>query len=174
MRSTNQKERLQKVKQGAGTFVYQGGACDTEAVPGEPLIGKDGHQVVTVPLITVQDADGKSVTVADPKGGGKGQPVWKKAPKFIRTEMKVFKMAVPGVVGEIVDGVMVAKPLHDGTVPALFLEFEKGKSVHVADSRMALKLRCLKFFKEVDGGAEPEAKPAKAVESKAAKGEAKA
>ena len=150
MRSANQKERLQKLKQGEGTFVYRGGAFDTEAVPGIPYIGKDGNQARSVVFTTVEDADGKKVQIVDPKSSDKGDLVWKKAPQFNRTEMKSYRMRIGSVVAKHEDGVgLVAKTDANGKVPKLFLEFAAGKPVFVGDPRMALKLRCLPFFEEV-------------------------
>ena len=164
MRSTNQKERLQKLKQGAGTFTYLGGAYDTEAVPGVPYVGPDGNQVRAVTYATVEDSEGKKVQIVDPKAKATGDLVWRKAPKFIRTERKSYKIRIPGVkcVAEEVDGktAYVAKQDANGRTPILFLELEKNKPTYVGDPRIALKLRCLgAFFKEADEGTEPEAKP---------------
>lgn len=170
MREANQKERLSKLKQGEGYFVYEGGAFDTEATPGVPLIGPDGNQVVTVPLIEVEQEDGSKITIADPKMKGKGKAVWKKAPKFTRTEMPAYRMRIHGVHAEHVEEETVLDPLTnkqktvkkpsltaaeglDGKVKPLWLEFPKGKPVFVGDPRMALKCRCLAFFREVDGEA---------------------
>lgn len=161
MRSANQKERLQKLKQGEGTFVYKGGCFDTEAVPGVPYIGKDGNQARSVVFTTVEDSEGKKVQIVDPKSSDKGELVWKKAPQFKRIEMKSYKMRIGSVVAEHVDGEgLVAKADASGKRPALFLEFEEGKPVFVGDPRMALKLRCLPFMQEVDGKGAP-AKAAK-------------
>lgn len=164
MRAANQAERLSKFKQGEGYFVYLGGACDTEAIPGVPLMGKDGHQVTTVPLITVQDENGQPVTVADPKGGGKAKPVWKKAPEFRRTEIKVYKFRLPGVDAEWSDEAksFVPKLGADGKAPQLWLEMPIGKVVFVSDPTLALKLRRMKFFKEVDGEEKPAPKKGQA------------
>lgn len=158
MRSSNQKERLQKLKQGEGTFTYIGGAFDTEAVPGVPYIGKDGNQARSVIFTTVEDSEGKKVQIVDPKSSEKGELVWKKAPQFKRLPVEVFKLPVPGVFAEHTEvgekGVrtpsLTVKPGADGKVRAIFLEFPKGKPVFVGSPAMALKLRCLSFFKEVE------------------------
>lgn len=175
MKSENQKERLQKVKQGEGTFVYLGGASDTEAVPGVPLPGKDGNQARSVIFTTVEDSEGKKVQVVDPTSNAKGERVWKKAPQFKRIPIEVFKLPIPGVFAEHTEvgekGVrtpsLTVKPDHDGKVRSIFLEFPKGKPVLVDSPALALKLRCLRFFKEVEAGAVEEAKP----EGKKAKAE---
>jgi hypothetical protein len=170
MRTANQKDRLAKLKQGEGVFVYAGGAFDTEAIPGVPLIGKDGNQVRTVPIIEVEQEDGTKVQVADPKAGNKGVLVWKRAPQFKRTEIAVFRLPIAGVFGEYDESSKsyIVKPDVHGEVKPLFLEFKKGDPVFVGDPRQALKLRCLKCFKEV----EDVSKPAAPVESKPkAKGE---
>lgn len=160
MRASNQKERLQKLKQGEGSFVYQGGAFDTEAVPGVPMLGKDGNQLRSVIFTTVEDSEGKKVQVVDPASSDKGELVWKKAPQFKRTELETFKLRAPGVAAEHVEHgekkgtrlpSLTAKPDSNGKVKPLFIEFPKGKSVFVGDPRIALKLRCLPFMKEVDG-----------------------
>ncbi len=174
MKSSNQKERLAKIKQGEGTFVYLGGASDTEATPGVPLLGKDGNQARSVLFTTVEDSEGKKVQVVDPNSNAKGELVWKKAPQFKRTPIEVFKLPIPGVAAEHTEigekGVrtpsLTVKPDHEGKVRAIFLEFPKGEPVFVGSPALALKLRCLRFFKEVEGKPE-EAK----AHGKKAKGE---
>jgi hypothetical protein len=174
MRSANQKERVQKLRQGEGTFVYIGGACDTESVPGIPMLGPDGNQMRSVVFTTVEDSEGKKVQVVDPKSSDKGELVWKRAPQFKRIPLDVFKLRAPGVAAEHVDEApsadgkstvkvpsMTAKAGADGKAKALFLEFPKDKPVFVGDPRIALKLRCFPFFKEVEA------------DGKKAKGEAK-
>lgn len=153
MKTLNREAKVKKLKQGEGAFVYMGGAYDTEAVPGVPLLGKDGHQM-RVPILTeVEAADGKKVHVVDPKSDGKGELVWKKAPQFIRTELKSYRIRIPGVAGSIVDGQLVAKPDANGKTPQLWLEFPKGEPVFVGDPLLALKLRANKCMREVDGEA---------------------
>lgn len=162
MRATNQKERLQKLRQGEGTFVYEGGFYDTESVPGVPLLGKDGNQARSVVFKTVEDEEGNKVQIVDPDSGEKGSLVWKKAPRFKRTELEVLKLRIPSVFAEHEEPgaqgtQLVAKAGIDGNAPALWLELPKGKSVFVGDPRMALKLRCMKQVRElVDGDAEAE------------------
>ncbi len=167
MRSANQKERLSKLKQGEGTFVYQGGAFDTEAIPGVPMLGKDGNQLRSVIFTTVEDSEGKKVQVVDPASSEKGELVWKRAPQFKRIELEVFKLRNPGVVAEHTEHgekkgsrlpSLTAKPDANGKVKPLYLEFPKGKPVFVGDPRIALKLRCFGFMKEVDADAAPEPK----------------
>lgn len=177
MRSSNQKERLQKLKQGEGTFVYLGGACDTEAVPGIPMLGRDGNQLRSVVFTTVEDGEGKKVQVVDPNSSEKGELVWKRAPQFKRTPIETYKLRIPGVFAEHVESSMVevagktkevrvpsltAKPGADGKAKPLFLEFPKGKPVFVGSPALALKLRCLSFFKEGEPKAEKKAKEAEA------------
>ena len=153
MKTLKREDKLKKLKQGEGTFVYQGGAYDTESAPGVPLLGKDGHQV-RVPILTeVEAADGRKVHVVDPKSDGKGELVWKKAPQFNRIELKSYRIRIPGVAGSIVDGELVAKPDANGKTPALWLEFPKGKPVFVGDPLLALKLRAKACMREVDGEA---------------------
>jgi hypothetical protein len=160
MRSSNQAERLKKLKQGEGTFVYLGGAFDTEAVPGVPALGKDGHQLRTVVFMTVENELGQKVQVVDPASSEKGELVWKKAPQFKRLPVETYKLRLPGVVGTYDEDAKayVAKPDANGKTPALFLEFPKEKPVFVGDPRLALKLRCFPFFKEVDEAPKGKAK----------------
>lgn len=183
MRASNQKERLEKLKQGEGTFVYLGGACDTEAVPGIPMLGKDGNQLRSVVFLTVEDGDGKKVQVVDPESNEKGEPVWRRAPQFKRIPIEVFKVRVPGVAAEHTElgddpkkpnerkPSLTAKVGADGKTRPLFLEFPKGEEVFVGEPRVALKLRCLPFFKEVleDEGQKKLGRPRKA-DGEAAKG----
>lgn len=151
MKTLRREDKLKKLKQGEGTFVYLGGAYDTESVPGVPLLGKDGHQV-RVPILTeVEAADGRKVHVVDPKSDGKGELVWKKAPQFNRTELKSYLVRIPGVAGSIVDGKLVAKQDVNGKTPPLWLEFPKGTPVFVGDPLLALKLRAKACMREVDG-----------------------
>ena len=164
MRSSNQKERLSKLKQGEGTFVYLGGAFDTESIPGIPMLGKDGNQLRSVVFTTVEDSMGNKVQVVDPRSSERGELVWKRAPQFKRTPIEVFKLPVPGVPAEHTEIAdveimgkrqpvrlpsLTAKPSSDGKTRALYLEFAKGSPVFVGSPAMALKLRCLSFFKEV-------------------------
>lgn len=162
MRTSNQRERLQKLKQGEGTFVYLGGAFDTEAVPGIPVLDKHGKQLRSVVFKTVEAEGGRKVQVVDPDSDDKGELVWKRAPRFLRKEMDPFRVRLTGVAAEHVedgDGINVklpslaAKADVNGDVPQLFLEFKKGEEVFVGDPRIALKLRCLPFFREVEGDA---------------------
>lgn len=153
MKKLKREEKIKKLRQGEGTFVYQGGAYDTAASPGVPLLGKDGHQV-RVPILTeVEAEDGRKVHVVDPKSDGKGELVWKKAPQFVRTELNPYRIRIPGVSGTIVDGELVAKPDVNGKTPALWLEFPKGEPVFVGDPLLALKLRAKSCMREVDGEA---------------------
>ena len=177
MKSANQKERLQKLKQGEGTFVYLGGACDTEAIPGVPMLGKDGNQMRSVVFTTMEDSEGKKVQVVDPKSNEKGELVWKRAPQFKRIELEVFKLRAPGVSAEHTEvgekgarlPSLTVKPTSDGKVRSLFLELPKGKAVFVGDPSTALKLRCFPFFKEVDGEAVAEPKAEKKPKADSAK-----
>lgn len=163
MKTLNQEQRLAKVKKGPGTFVYLGGACDTEAIPGIPAMGKDGHQLRSVVFMTVEDEDGKKVQVIDPKSSEKGELVWLKAPRFVRREIEPYKLRIPGVEG-VYDADAkgyVAKKGPDGKDRPLFLELPKGKPVKVSHPNLAIKLRCLKFFEEVEADEKPvETKPA--------------
>jgi hypothetical protein len=161
MRSSNQKERLQKLREGEGTFVYDGGFFDTESVPGIPALGKDGNQLRQVILKTVETDDGKSVQVIDPDASGKGALVWKRAPRFFRKELEVLRLRIPGVFAEHVESGDDPKRPNErkpslkaasdvkGKAPALFLELPKGKPVFVGDPRLALKLRCMGQVREV-------------------------
>jgi hypothetical protein len=158
MRDSNQKERLAKFKQGAGTFVYQGGAFDTEAIPGVPAKAKDGSQLRAVVFKTYEDEDGKQHQVVDPDASEKGELVWKKAPRFKRIPLETLRLRIPGVYAERGDdGVLTPKTDANGDTPALWLELPKGKKVYVGDPRLALKLRTLGFCKEIEADA-PEAK----------------
>lgn len=162
--------RIGRLADSAGTFVYRGKAYDTSAEPGIPMLNPDGSQMTVAPTIEVEQADGKKVHVI--QQGAKGQVlVWRRAPKFTRTELDVFRLRIPGVAFMVAEGSTDATMDVDGKLvpqkggtqipsnkdpsgrsPMLYLEFPKGKAVEVNDPAMAIKCRGLAFLHEVLSG----------------------
>jgi hypothetical protein len=131
------KDRLAKQKRGPGTFVYDGAACDTEWIATPMLKGQN---------VALMDASGMPVV----DGAGRqmfekanshvtdstGRPVMGGRPKVVTHKIEVYKLR--GV------------------------EFPAGKPVKVENDSLALKLRCMAHFTEVEEGAKVAAKEAKA------------
>jgi len=146
--NARRKDRLAKQKKGPGVFVYSGEAHDTEWVPTILTVGKR-TPVLDDRGLPIVDRSGRQVyeragaVVQDDKG----RPVMGGTPKVKRISLDV--LTVRGVA------------------------FPAGKKVVVDDHALALKLRCMSHFEEVDAdAAEVEAKdeaPAKPKRGRKAK-----
>jgi len=127
----NRKARLAKLKKGPGVFVYLGGAMDTEATP-TPLLG--GKKVVALSDsgLPILDASGRPTyqPAGMPVLDGKGRPMLGGQPKIKHIELSTF----------LVRGV----------------PFAKGEQVTVGDEQLALKLRGMRVFEEIESAPEAE------------------
>lgn len=122
--SAKRRERLAQLKRGAGTFVYLGGH-DVEFQPTPLKIGRN-EPLLDESGMPVVDGTGRQVF--KPAGGiardSTGKPMLGGDPKVVRH--KLDELNVRGVV------------------------FPKGKPVKVEDAALALKLRCMQSFEEVE------------------------
>lgn len=123
--NARRRERLAQIKKGPGTFVFLGGH-DTEYTPTPMRTGKN------VPVLDANGmpiVDGSGRQVFQPPNtidhDEHGQPRLGGPPKVTRHKMDKFELR--GVT------------------------FEKDKPTQVNDHALALKLRCMQSFKEVDG-----------------------
>lgn len=119
------RQRLAKQKKGPGVFVYDGSAVDTESIPTILTLGKDTpvFDAHGVPRI---DSTGRQIF--DRQGTPvlvNGRPQLGGEPRVNRKPIEIFKLW-----GQ---------------------EFPKGKAVEVDNDSLALKLRMLPFFEEVEG-----------------------
>ena len=119
------KDRLAKLKKGPGVFVYDGLGFDVEAIPTVLKIGRN-VPVLDSEGMPVVDDSGRQVFEKQGKivRDSKGQPVLGGVPKIKKTPLDVFE--VRG------------------------MKFPKGEPVEVKDPSIALKLRCLERFEEVE------------------------
>jgi hypothetical protein len=119
------KKRLEKLKKGPGVFIYNGEAEDTEYVP-TPLLTGRKEPLLDDRGLPVTDRAGRQIYA--PSGqvvrNGKGEPMLGGIPQIVKHKIEVF----------VVRGV----------------EFPAGKEVVVNDSSLALKLRGMTHFAEVD------------------------
>lgn len=125
-------KRLAKQKKGPGVFIYDGKAMHTEWEPTLKRVGKSAPALDPsgMPLL---DASGRQQYLPPNQleYDEKGQPKLGGPPKVTKTPIEVY---------------MIRR-----------MEFPAGKRVKVADAALALKLRCIGFFEEVEGAAdEPE------------------
>lgn len=123
--NARRKDRLKKLKKGPGTFVYVGGASDTAAIP---TYLRMGARVPRLDAANMPITDGSGRQVYERAGAivkdMKGQPVLGGPPKVEHIELETYD--VRGV------------------------SFPKDEPVQVKDPTLALKLRCLSHFEEVD------------------------
>jgi hypothetical protein len=123
--NAKRKNRVAKLRKGAGTFVYKGGLFDTVSTP-QPLVTGANEPVFDAGGAPVIDSSGRQVyqrsgqVVRDIQG----RPVLGGEPKLERIEFEVAK--VRGV------------------------SFPRGEPVHVSDEMLALKLRGMLGFDEVE------------------------
>ena len=125
------KDRLALMKRGPGVFVYNGNAFDVESIPTPLLIGRNTLALDKEGL-PIRDASGRQML--QPAGKYKlddeGHVILGGVPKIVKHPIEVFKLR-----GR---------------------EFPKGKKVKVDDPSLALKLRGMDCFDEVDGDADDE------------------
>lgn len=123
--NAKRKERLAKLKKGPGVFVYDGSLCDTESIPTPLLVGK-AQPVFDARGMPVVDKTGRQQYA--PAGqfvrDESGQPVLGGTPKTVTRQLSTFKLRG--------------------------FEFPAGKPVTVSDSALALKLRGMNGFEEVE------------------------
>jgi hypothetical protein len=121
----SRKENLAKLKKGPGVFVYEGGAYDTECVP-TLLRRTKSEPKFDDQGMPVLDRAGRQLyeKTGDVIRGSDGKPVLGGPPKIVKKEFDPY--AVSGGL------------------------FHKDKPVTVGDPRLALKLRGLACFKEVE------------------------
>jgi len=125
--SRRRSGRLAQLKKGPGVFVYGGNAVDTDAIPTPLLIGRDE------PLL-----DTNGMPVLDPAGRQVMKPAGRHATD---DEGRVIMGGVPKI---------VKKPL--ATFVIRGITFPRGEPVVVGDPGLALKLRGMDCFEEVDAG----------------------
>jgi hypothetical protein len=119
------RERLAQLKKGPGVFRYNGKAVDSESIP-TPLRNGRNQPVFDGSGMPVVDSSGRQVyeragtIVRD----SKGQPVLGGQPKVKTIPIEVFKLW--GV------------------------DFPAGEPVEISDPQLALKLRCLAYFEELE------------------------
>ena len=126
----SRKLRQAKLERGPGVFVYDGGAFDTAAIPTYLKVGREvpAFDANSMPVV---DAAGRQVyeragaLVRD----AKGQPVLGGVPELRHIELDVV----------VVRGV----------------SFPRGEAVEVPDDSLALKLRGMDGFREIEPGEEP-------------------
>lgn len=123
--NAKRKERLAKQKKGSGTFVYNGEAVDTEWIPTIKLMGRQVPELNDAGM-PVLDGSGRQMfkPAGTPVYDDKGQPMFGGPPKVVTHKIEVFKLRK--------------------------MEFPAGKPVFVGDSALALKLRCMGCFEEVE------------------------
>ena len=132
----NRKSRQADFKKGPGWFVYKGGAFDTEWIP-QPLRRTRPEPKLDELGNVIMDSQGNAIM--EQVGSFvivRGKVVMGGPPKVVRTEFKDWK--VGGVV------------------------FKRGEPTRVEDKRLALKLRGMEQFEEVEAiqiETEPEADP---------------
>lgn len=120
------RDRVAMLKKGPGVFVYLGTAFDVESVPTPKLVGAKAP-VLDADGLPVKDAAGRQVF--RPSGAyvtdENGNTVYGGEPKIIKHKIAEFKIRG--------------------------YEFPKGKKVQVSDAVLALKLRGMDCFEEVEG-----------------------
>jgi|WetSurMetagenome_2_1015567.scaffolds.fasta_scaffold40789_3 hypothetical protein len=122
------RDRLAMLKKGPGTFIYNGNAKDVESVPTPKLTGRDTPALDDggMPIL---DAAGRQVF--QPAGrhalNEDGSVILGGVPKLIHHPIEVFKIRG--------------------------YEFSSGKPTNVNDASLALKLRGMDCFEEVEPGA---------------------
>lgn len=133
-------ERLAKQKKGPGVFVYLGTAMAIEETP-TPLLTDEKKPVFTEDGMPAFDAAGRQVfkPAGIPQRDSRGHIIMGGVPK--RKEVKLDPYVLRGV------------------------SFPSGKPVKVDSAALALKLRCMAHFEEVDASvAKAEAPAEKALE----------
>lgn len=127
--NAKRKQRLAKIKRGPGVFVYDGSHYDTNWIPTVKMTGRE------VPVLDgsgfpVMDGSGRQVyqRAGTPVRDDKGRPVLGGEPKVERIRLETVK--IWGV------------------------DFPEGVPVEVKDTSLALKLRCLTAFEEIEPKAE--------------------
>lgn len=134
--NAKRKDRLAKLKKGPGVFVYDGSAVDVEHIPTPLLTGKK-----------VPELDGAGMPLVD----GAGRQVFKRAGTPVRNDR-----------GEIIMGgapKVVRHPINVFEIHGF--AFPKGEPIHVDNDQLALKLRGMDCFTEVDAAALGDAAPKK-------------
>lgn len=129
----NRKSRQAKLKSGPGVFRYVGGAYDTACTP-----------TVLRTSRREPDLDGSGM----PRLDASGRQMWRPAGAIVRDEKSAPVLGGPPKVERIELDVCTVR-----RVP-----FALGEAVEVADEQLALKLRGMECFEEVDGGEPPKKK----------------
>lgn len=126
----NRRERLKQLKKGPGVFVYDGSAVDTEWTP-TMLLTTEKEPVFKDDGTPSLDRSGRVIMkpAGQPVYGDDGQPKMGGKPKVKTLSVDVYRLW--GV------------------------EFPKGEPVKVDSPKLALKLRCMPCFEEVEEGAAP-------------------
>lgn len=123
--NARRKSRLAKMRRGPGVFVYDGSLCDTEWIPTPALTGKK-EALFDSSGLPAMDASGRQIYQQS------GRPV-------IGHDGKILMGGTPK---------MVRKPIE--TYLLRGMAFPKGEPVEVEDSGLALKLRGMDGFTEVE------------------------
>lgn len=139
--NAKRKQRLAKLKRGPGVFVYDGSHTDHESIPTYLLVGKEVAKFNESTGLPQIDKSGRQVfeRAGTVVRNGKGEPVLGGVPKIER--IAVETKTVRGV------------------------DFPTGKKVLVEDPSLALKLRGMDGFEEVEGEADVEAEPEASAEA---------
>jgi len=130
--SMKRKERLARLKHGPGTFAYNGRVSDVAWVPTVKLSGRE-EPVFDDDGLPRSDSSGRQIykPAGIPVLDDEGRPVLGGPPKVVLTPMQVFNLRG--------------------------IDFPAGQPVSVTDPALALKLRGMDCFDELDEGvvAEP-------------------
>lgn len=126
--NAKRKERLARQKKGPGVFVYDGSGCDTVWHPTPVLVGKSEALLDSSGMPAI-DSSGRQIfkPAGQYKRDKQGKIIMGGVPRVERVPLDVFKLR--GV------------------------EFPAGVPVRVEDGQLALKLRCMGCFEEVDEAA---------------------
>ncbi len=131
--NARRRDRLAKIKKGPGVFVYDGSAMDTESIPTPLLTGRK------TPLF---DASGL------PALDRAGRQIYSSAGEPVRNPLT--GAIVMGGVPKLVHHPVAVYTIREH-------EFPKGEPIEVHDDELALKLRCLSCFTEVEADETAEA-----------------
>jgi hypothetical protein len=126
--NAKRKQRLAKQKRGPGVFVYDGGDFDVEAIPTMLTYGRDTPKL-----------DSNGMPILDQTG----------RPLFERVGTPVMVDGRPQLGGP---PKIVKHPITVRVVRGV--SFPTGEPVKVSDHSLALKLRCMGGFSEVEEGTE--------------------
>ena len=119
------KERVARLKKGPGLFVYNGTAKDHDWSPTPQTVGK-----------AVQMLDDAGMPVVD----GSGRPVYERESKYVRdAKGNVVMGGPPKIKTRLLD-----------VFNLWGVEFPEGERVEVTNAALALKLRGMDGFDEVD------------------------